>query len=314
MKKNISIFSFVITIIFFTLIACAQPEQHISGIVTHIIHTKSAIETYLAQHQSNAKPIFVSFWDFDGTILKGDCSEGYQENTTHIYKGLVQLAIEHNLSKFYKPTEYSKFNNYYQHLDTTQGHLAAYTYLTKIFAGQSEQSMIALSTQYFNTTLQHYYFVSSIAIMAKLKENNIGIYIISASPQFFVKGAAPSLNLHPDNIHGIQLKTKAGMLTSTVVHPIPYAQGKTAKLKEIISMLKKSNNTPHVYALAAFGNSYHTDGHFLQYVATQTLPAGKPIAVMINGGSPPALYAGLFQCVSQNQVTGDSKSKITSCK
>ncbi|MCX8124876.1 MAG: hypothetical protein N3F66_12050, partial [Spirochaetes bacterium] len=65
--------------------------------------------------------------------------------------------------------------------------------------------------------------------------------------------------------------------------------------------------TDHVYAIAAFGNSYHTDGPFLRYVAMQKLPAGTPIAVMINGGTPPEEYKGLFHCVEQSHVIGKEK-------
>ena len=39
----------------------------------------------------------VVLWDFDGTILKGDCSEGLKEGDKTIYPGLAQFAIEHGL-------------------------------------------------------------------------------------------------------------------------------------------------------------------------------------------------------------------------
>ena len=38
--------------------------------------------------------MFLAFWDFDGTILKGDCSEGLRQDGKPIYKGMVQLGIE----------------------------------------------------------------------------------------------------------------------------------------------------------------------------------------------------------------------------
>ncbi|MGB4268303.1 MAG: haloacid dehalogenase-like hydrolase [Spirochaetota bacterium] len=309
MKKIICSCYVFLTIILLTFVSCTDKKQqeHVTPIITHILNTKSTIENHLTHNvPTPVHPVFVSFWDFDGTILKGDCSEGYEEEGTQIYKGLVQIAIEQKFSKFYKPDEFKKFFDYYLHSDKTQGHFTSYTYLTKIFAGQNEQTLVSLATNYFNSTLQRYYFASSLAIMKKLVENNIHIYIISASPDFFVKGAAQSLNVHPNNIHGIKLKTTRGILTNTIMLPVTYAEGKTEKVKEILSTLKKSHSTEHVYALAAFGNSYHTDGPFLRYVATQKFPAGTPVAVMINGGTPPSEYHGIFQCVSYSQIIGDN--------
>lgn len=308
--KNVKVFAVILIITSMTFnVSCIRQEPHVKTIITKIVHTKNDIEEYVQRQypENNVHPIFVSFWDFDGTILKGDCSEGYEENSTPVYKGLVQIAIEYNYSTLYKPNKTKKFFDYYTHLEKTMGHLAAYTYLTTIFAGQKRQSLIALSTHYFNTTLQHYYFASSLLIMKELIKNNIGIYIISASPEFFVKGASQSLAIHPDNIYGIELLTRNGILTATVKKPITYAEGKTAKVQEILTRLQQLYSTQHVYAIAAFGNSYHTDGPFLQYVATHRLPIGTPTAVMINGGLPPAVYEGMFTCVQQHSIIGDSK-------
>jgi len=293
-------FIFLISLV----VSCTQQEKHVDIILSNILSSKTAIEQYITKQSidKSVHPIFVTFWDFDGTILKGDCSDGYKENDRQIYRGLVQIAIEQNFSKLYKENEFDVFSNYYEHLDRTQGHLAAYTYLTTIFAGQNEDAIIKLSTQYFNETLQHYYFSSSIAIMNELIKNNIHIYIISASPDFFVKGAAQSLKINPDAIHGIKLKNVNGILTNTIVPPVTYAKGKTMKVLQIMKHLQQKYSTDHVYALAAFGNSYHTDGPFLEYVAKQKLPAGTPVAVMINGGKEPDAYKGLFYCVKQSKI------------
>ena len=39
------------------------------------------------------KCCFLAFWDFDGTVMKGDCSEGLRENGEEVFKGLVELGI-----------------------------------------------------------------------------------------------------------------------------------------------------------------------------------------------------------------------------
>ena len=57
-----------------------------------------------------------------------------------------------------------------------------------------------------------------------------------------------------------------------------------------------------VFVLAGFGNSYGTDSPFLKYIVSQTLPAGKPVSVMINGGKAPTEYRGLFIQVRQDEI------------
>ena len=64
-------------------------------------------------------------------------------------------------------------------------------------------------------------------------------------------------------------------------------------------------------AVAAFGNSYLTDGAFLRYVATQPfLPGGaKGTAVMINGGKTVPGLSEHFICVEQQAVVGEPSGK-----
>ncbi len=49
-----------------------------------------------------------------------------------------------------------------------------------------------------------------------------------------------------------------------------------------------------MFVIGGFGNSYNTDGPFLAWIASQSLPAGKPVVVMINGGPSPEEYSGTF--------------------
>ena len=46
-----------------------------------------------------------------------------------------------------------------------------------------------------------------------------------------------------------------------------------------------------------------TDGPFMRYVAECRLPGGaKAVAMMINGGTPPPEYAGMFRLVEQRET------------
>jgi hypothetical protein len=102
MKKTTNSNDIVSCSYFFFSISCgSKTENHVTSIVQNILYTKTAIEDYLKNrtNQQLSPILFASFWDFDGTILKGDCSEGLQEENKQVYKGLVQVAIENNFQK-----------------------------------------------------------------------------------------------------------------------------------------------------------------------------------------------------------------------
>ncbi len=102
---------YVLPVIVVLIVSCfsCKTESHAPTIVANILHTKRAIENHIEKHLSDTshQAVFVSFWDFDGTILKGDCSEGLEEETL-IYKGLVQVCIEKGYSQYYKNDEFKK--------------------------------------------------------------------------------------------------------------------------------------------------------------------------------------------------------------
>ena len=92
------------------------------------------------------------------------------------------------------------------------------------------------------------------------------------------------------------------MITSRAVHPLPMGEGKVENVRGLVLA------RPHGVAVAAFGNSYPTDGAFLRYVATQpSLPGGaKGTAVMINGVDAMPGYSEHFIKVEQDAVVGET--------
>ena len=76
------------------------------------------------------------------------------------------------------------------------------------------------------------------------------------------------------------------------------------KFSVIIRAAEAETEQP-VFVLAAFGNSFDTDKAFLAHVVRQSLPVGRPLAVMINAGFAPTNYRGLFRSVRQKKVVGD---------
>ena len=91
-----------------------------------------------------------------------------------------------------------------------------------------------------------------------------------------------------------------GRLTTQIIYPVPYSEGKVENVRELVLA------HPHGVAVAGFGNSYHTDGPFLRYIATQpSLPGGiRATSVMINGGQPRPGFTEHFKTIDEKDVIG----------
>ncbi len=292
---------------FLAMAAMAHADEiHAESVIEKILNTKQAIINN-SQKSPSDEFVFLAFWDFDGTIIKGDCSEGLEENGKLIYKGLAQLAIESGHSKIYPPNGGVKsFFEDYRHMEHI-GKWLAYPYLTQMLRGAKESDIDELSSKYFKTVLQNYYFNSSLHILKALENNGVQCHVISASSDIFLDAAAPTLELEKERFNGIEQQIKNGLLTEKLIYPVTWSYGKVEKLQDIIEKIKKQNPRKRVIVLAAFGNSYGTDGPFMKYVATQKLLKGKPTAVMINGGDAPLEYKDLFMQVHQSQIASDNK-------
>jgi phosphoserine phosphatase len=301
MNSRILKIIFLSTFILLTTSSFAQ-EGHVDSIITHILNTRQQI---LAKSDKGANDfIFLTFWDFDGTILNGDCSEGLQVDNKQIYKGLAQLAIENGHSNIY-PVKggFQTFWDHYKNMEHNIGRWLAYPFIPQMLSGAVLNEIDEMSRNHFETILKNYYFKSSLKILNTLEAIGIHSYIISASADVFVNAAAKTIGLDPERFHGIEVKIKNGVLTEELVYPITWADGKTKKLLSIIEKILDQNPGKKVIVLAAFGNSYSTDGPFMKYVAEQTLPAGKPLSVMINGGQTPKNYGEIFIEVEQFETS-----------
>jgi len=274
-------------------------EAHAAALLAQILESKRAIENSPACTRGC---VFISAWDFDGTILKGDASEGLIENDKMGYPGLLQMSIEAGYSSVYSKQDFKRFWRDYQDMDRKQGHIPAYTYLPKILKGARFGDVQKFAARYYATVLQSYYFKSSIEIFQSLRQSGVTPYIISAAPHVFVSSAGPTLYIDEKQIFGIAVAVNAdGTLTDRVIDPIPYAEGKAKRLSMIVDQEKARSKKP-VYVLAAFGNSYHTDSKFLLWTLGQKTPAGKPTSVMINGGVAPPELSGMFTEVTQSAL------------
>jgi phosphoserine phosphatase len=292
----------LLTIVLAVKLPAAEP--HASEWTRDVVATREAI---LAQRGSRpGSVVFLAFWDFDGTILRGDCSEGLQQNNRWVYPGLAQRCIEAGLSRLYPAHgDFERFWSDYRTLDQRVGHWLAYPFIPQMLAGARAEDVRALAREHFQGTLAADYFASSVAVFGALEDAGIENHVISASADIFVKAAATTLHVPEERFHGIRVRIDtAGRLTHELEYPVTWSEGKLARLLQIVAEVHARAPATDVVVLAAFGNSYSTDGPFLEYVARQTLPAGRPVVGMINGGPAPERYRAVFREVEQRAVVG----------
>ena len=245
----------------------------------------------------------LAFGDFDGTLLRGDCSLGLTERGRETFPGLVRLGIERGLAADY-PEErgYLACRDDYEELERRCGGWLAYPFLAQVFAGAERRVLEQLATDHFKESLRKHYFVVSSALFDGLAAAGVEQHVVSASPEFFVQGAAESLGLPRERLHGIRVREADGLLTRELIYPVPFGDGKVELLRAIVAAAQAKTPEQPVFAVAAFGNNFATDGPFVAHVARQELPEGKPLAVMINAGLVPAEYRRLFRSVRQVRV------------
>lgn len=291
MNRYSRVFAGLVLLACLAILSSRAEEPDDSRIVEQILQTREAIR----EQSTNTQPLFAAFWDFDGTIIKGDCSEGLVIGEKAVYPGLAQVCIEKGLSGLYQRNGgFERFRTDYTNMYERVGKWLAYPFVPQMLRGAKPEDVLQISWQHFANVLSNYLMASSVKIIRNLQAHGVECHVISASAALFVKGAARSVGIPEERIHGIEVRTRDGRLTEEVLYPITWNVGKRERLQEIAAQTERQTGKK-VFVLAGFGDSYNTDGPFLKFIALQQLPAGKPVAVFYNGsGDEPEEYRGLF--------------------
>ena len=279
--------------------ACPQAaaERHAEPIIKQILENVQRIKA------ADPTAVPMAFWDFDGTIIKGDVSEGLVEKGEQRFKGLIQRTIEEGYSTVYGRGEWKRYREVDYPRLNEMGRWISWPFNAQIYAGTRVADLDAFCVREYDRVYRKWYFASSIAMLHALEKAGVENYVVSASPELFVANAAATLPLPRERLRGIRVHLSAGYVTTQILYPLPMGEGKVELVRELVLA------RPHGVAVAAFGNSYSTDGAFLRYVAKQpSLPGGaKGTAVMVNGGKVVPGYTEHFICVDQDEVTGGAR-------
>ena len=288
----------------FAAVVSFGAEKHVDAVVTEVLANVAKLKAA----QPNAVPM--AFWDFDGTIIKGDISEGLFENEKErtgkqLYKGLIEETILAGLSTVYKgPGGWKQYEEVDYPRMNEIGRWLAWPYNAQIYGGVPSADRDAFCSQKVAEVYRKWYFASSVAIWQALEKAGVENYVVSASPEIFVRNTAESLGVTRGRTRAIRVEIDGGRMTTKVVHPVPFGEGKVENVRQLV--LSRENGV----AIAGFGNSYSTDGCFLRYIVTQHLPGGaKGFALMINGGKEKPGFEGLFKLVEQDETVADQESK-----
>lgn len=288
----------------FAAVVSFGAEKHVDAVVAEVLANVAKLKAA----QPNAVPM--AFWDFDGTIIKGDISEGLFENEKErtgkqLYKGLIEETILAGLSTVYKgPVGWKQYEEVDYPRMNEIGRWLAWPYNAQIYGGVLSADLDAFCSQKVAEVYRKWYFASSVAIWKALEKAGIENYVVSASPEIFVRNTAESLGVTRGRTRAIRVEIDGGRMTTKVVHPVPFGEGKVENVRQLV--LSRENGV----AIAGFGNSYSTDGCFLRYIVTQHLPGGaKGFAMMINGGKEMPGFEGLFKLVEQDETVADQESK-----
>lgn len=274
-------------------LAASAVEEHVDRAVDEILSNVAKLKAV------DPTVLPMAFWDFDGTIIRGDISVGLREDGVERHQGMIHAGIMAGFSPFYKGEGGCRqFDRDYARLNEI-GRFIAWPFIGQAFSGVKVAEFDRFCAQRIHDVYSKWYFASSVAILRRLEAAGVENHIISGSPDLFVRNAAESIGLTPDRMHGNSLAIDGGILSTRIEYPVTTGEGKVEVLRRLVNAHKSA------YAIAGFGDSYRTDGAFLRYIVRQTLPGGaKGFALMINGSGSKDGFEGLFTCVRQAEVVG----------
>lgn len=206
---------------------------------------------------------FYSFWDFDGTIISGDITEGKRDKDLgKIYSGFMEIAVDENhIRGFSGERRVDDFWDHYQSM-ILEDEEKAYIFLAEVLTdiADTEQTKLKnLCREYFKNYMERHLIEASLELLEYSSRLGIEPVIVSASPQLFLDVVAEFVPVRPHHIFGID-RTKLGNgLKDPIVN---YAFGKSLRVQDFLEKKDPEKNHP----ILALGNSLISDGPMLDYV------------------------------------------------
>ena len=188
------------------------------------------IKQTIADLQNQNVPLYAAF-DADGTLWDIDLGENF---------------FNYQIDQKCVPLPESPWSHYLNLKKVSNDPRAAYLWLAQINANQSLEQVRAWGLAAFESAHPVPIFSEQKKLIQLFLENQVKIFIVTASITWAVEPGAVALGLSPEQVIGVETKVKDGLVTTEGIHPITYKQGK------VEALLKHTNG---VRPFFASGNS-----------------------------------------------------------
>jgi len=156
-------------------------------------------------------------FDADGTLWRGDVGEDF----------LRFLSARGALLSPPAEGAYAKYDRLH-HEDPPR----AYAYAVTVMAGLLDSELTALASEFFTSRFTGRIFPYVRPLLARLAEQQLEVWVCSASPRWVVDAGAAALGLEARRVIAVDAELdEQGRLTDRVIAPVAAGPGKVAWLK-----------------------------------------------------------------------------------
>ena len=230
---------------------------------------KHKVRRLVSEHKKNDHQC-AAFWDFDGTIINGDMTEGRHLGVGD-YKGLFERVVKEGLvPEFSDRNGFQRYQENYRKKKSTQ---EAYIYLVSCLDQLNDDQQKKLSLFVHEWLSSHYkYYLYSFSVELINYFNSLGVlnYIISASPHCFVKELSSILPIPKEQLFGID----TNRISSGIDPIVHHAEGKAKRVEFIVEHFDSDKTLVPVFAA---GNSCVADGPMVNHICNS-----NGVGLMIN--------------------------------
>ena len=239
------------------------PESSVRSLSETLKPLKEKLDLSLGEIPAGTKCF--AFWDFDGTLLRGDISIGKHSGEEDDYHGLVEEAVLHGLTRGYEGQEGLKqlWQDYTKKM--AENYPLSHTYIADLIhklSPENKSTLKAVADELMRTRIHHHFYPGSMEIMQYLSDRGVQHCIISASPHYLVEIGASYLPVKPAFALGVGCDDH-------LPEPDRFINCGEGKARRAGQVLKKASETGPAVAVFSAGNYWSSDGAMLEWVVGQ---------------------------------------------
>lgn len=182
-------------------------------------------QTLKTLKEQNVK-LYAAF-DADGTLWDTDLGENF---------------FQYQIDQKCVPLPANAFDHYLQMKKINNDPRAAYAWLAQINAGQTVDQVREWSQDAFNSIAPSPIFSEQRKMVDLLLQNDVQIFVVTASIKWAVEPGARALGLSNDSVIGVETEVVNKKITDKTILPVTYRSGK------VDAFLKATGNVKPFFA------------------------------------------------------------------